>query len=843
MATGSEDAATAAAVGNDNEKGNAHAVADAETSPPSSTSAGIEFDSCLVLYATQSGRAKACARRTVRILKEKVCNPRRSNGSTAASDDRNADGCSRSAVAFEVLGGGRHRPVNDKDYGMNDVVEFARRLRVRNYERKKKTLLLLFVSTTGDGEQVDSMTRIWEAQFLQKMALAPNAFEGVYVSVFCLGDRAYGELFCAAGRKLAVRLLQLGATLACPAGYGDDNTPNGGVFADFDQWFQTQLLPILPKPSHSSVQSEEVTPSFTPPIPCPFRVKFLPGAESTEQQQSSPLFTSSHEYRTFLNDSLKPLTAYRYRRTYGANGDGGNFATTFRVDINDAVGKDRDRSGFLLRGRVTANERMTAEDWEEQNTRQIALDVSLIHDEDEPTSTDGSIEDGHFETRRQLLPYRAGDVAVVVPVNFAKEVERFLRVLPQHIREAADSEFHIECASADDAPASWPRRCTLRNWLTYCADIHALPEREDLRALAAYIAVRANEEDDSGGGGDNDDDNNSAAFVAAQQQREKLIALSEPSKEGALYVDYILREKRSWADVIYDFDALRSPETSLLSIEALLQLLAPIRPREFSIASSPTEQHQQRKLSKNVGGFGLELCVAVVEGTTPLGRSFHGLCSTYLSRLVAGESEVCLWVRPGSFQKLPLKLTSSDGSNFNAPVLCIGAGTGIAPLRGLIREREAIRRLQQGSDSTSKSLESSCTSEFDRDNLLFFGCRKEKADFYYRSEWDELTASGRLCLRTAFSRDQWHKIYVQKVLELIDSGEGDDGDVGRRFIARHVLERNGAVYIAGGPKMARAVKDVIVASLAREMGGNEKAAKQALTKLRRLGLFSVEAWS
>lgn len=65
----------------------------------------------------------------------------------------------------------------------------------------------------------------------------------------------------------------------------------------------------------------------------------------------------------------------------------------------------------------------------------------------------------------------------------------------------------------------------------------------------------------------------------ATDQREKLQSLAEVS-EAALYADYILREKRSWADVIYDFESL-SVESSKLSVEALLTLLPPIRHRDF----------------------------------------------------------------------------------------------------------------------------------------------------------------------------------------------------------------------------------------------------------------------
>jgi len=251
-------------------------------------------------------------------------------------------------------------------------------------------------------------------------------------------------------------------------------------------------------------------------------------------------------------------------------------------------------------------------------------------------------------------------------------------------------------------------------------------------------------------------------------------------------------------------------------------LLPPIRYREFSIASSPSkEQHRRNGNSQMIA---LELCVAVVKGKTRLGRSFHGLCSHYLSQLSEGESDVRLWIRPGSFHGLPLN--PATDTTMSEPVLYVGAGTGVAPLRSLIAERDTVLYGQE---------KSSTTDEDERDDILVFGCRKKEADFYYEAEWAALEASGRLKLLTAFSRDQWHKVYVQQVIEKADKES--------KLLSRHILERSGSVYIAGGPKMARAVKDYIVESLSTELGGDDKKAQRVLTTMHLTGRFSVEAWS
>ncbi len=118
----------------------------------------------------------------------------------------------------------------------------------------------------------------------------------------------------------------------------------------------------------------------------------------------------------------------------------------------------------------------------------------------------------------------------------------------------------------------------------------------------------------------------------------------------------------------------------------------------------------------------------------------------------------------------------------------------------------------------------------DTDNILVFGCCILTSDYYYGHEWTGLVKDERLRLITAFSHDQGHgKLYVQRAL--------------RELIATHLLNRMGAVYIPGGSKMARAVKDEIVVALGARLKGGRKMQRNNWNKLKHLGLFSIEAWS
>ena len=538
---------------------------------------------------------------------------------------------------------------------------------------------------------------------------------------------------------------QLGAQPNCALGYGDDGTPNGGVFSDLDVWIDNTLLPVLPKRSEAIDSTSYAESIYN------VTVNVRQKEESPKDAEEWTKHEYQLEYQRFYAKSC-PVTAYVYTTATAEKGK------------------------VPLVGHVVSNERITAASWG-QNTLHICID------------TEG-MRDGATES---LLPYQAGDVATVAPANSNDDVNKLLKVLPGAIQSIADTNITIELKGIVNGAGStpWPRRCTLRGLLTHCADIQALPEREDLRVLSPYCDLE---------------------HPMGQDQRDKLLSLSDTSG-AALYADYILREKRCWADVLYDFDSIR------LTIDSLLNLLPAMRPRHFSIASAPSDKPSNLKAD----AFRVELCVAVVEGTTPLKRSYHGLCSNYLARLGKG-APIQMWIQPGSFGKLPLQL--NEKGRFETPILCIGSGTGIAPLRSLLLEREAVFKKLNGYGYSSEN-DGTC------DNLLIFGCRKESMDYYYRDDWEALINDKRLFVWTAFSRDQWHKIYVQQVLRGADNG---------KLVEKHILEHQGAIYVAGGAKMARCVKEEILECLAKAVGG-EKQAALLLKRMHLQGRYSVEAWS
>ena len=150
------------------------------------------------------------------------------------------------------------------------------------------------------------------------------------------------------------------------------------------------------------------------------------------------------------------------------------------------------------------------------------------------------------------------------------------------------------------------------------------------------------------------------------------------------------------------------------------------------------------------------------------GRMRGGVCSTFLAdRVALNETPVPVFVQHSHGFRLP---TDTD-----PPTIMIGPGTGIAPFRAFLEERQATGAKGR--------------------NWLFFGDRRRASDFYYEEQITAMQRDGVLTrLDLAFSRDQAEKIYVQNRM-LENAGE-----------LWAWLESGAHVYVCGDAK--RMAKDV-----------------------------------
>lgn len=224
-----------------------------------------------------------------------------------------------------------------------------------------------------------------------------------------------------------------------------------------------------------------------------------------------------------------------------------------------------------------------------------------------------------------------------------------------------------------------------------------------------------------------------------------------------------------------------------LSGEQLTGLLRPLPPRYYSIASS-----------RKAVGDEAHLLVAALRYDAH-DRARQGVASVDMTDRRRTGDRLPVFLRPNPHFRLP-----ADPAR---PVIMIGPGTGVAPFRGFLQEREAL-------GATGR-------------NWLVFGHRNYLHDFLYQLDWQDWIKSGLLNrLDVAFSRDQPAKRYVQDTL----------WDVRRDLHAW--LQDGAALYVCGDANaMAKDVHATLLRILADQGNGDEAAAKAELDQMRRDGRY------
>lgn len=274
---------------------------------------------------------------------------------------------------------------------------------------------------------------------------------------------------------------------------------------------------------------------------------------------------------------------------------------------------------------------------------------------------------------------------------------------------------------------------------------------------------------------------------ASQTRLEELAAF-----DTSAYDEHVVKDRRILLEVLDEFPELR------LTFGELLSILPRMKPRFYSISSSP-----------QVLSGAASITVSVVQGTSPSGRRHLGLCSNYLAgqpfrtkyseSLPHGHSQLIVFVKDtGSAFRLP--------ASAETPVIMVGPGTGLAPMRGFIQERVAAGA---------------------KENMLFFGCRND-SDFLYREELEAWRDAGVLDLHVGFSRKEGTpKTYVQQLVRQ------------ESVRVAELLQLGAHVYVCGdAAHMAPAVREAFE-SLCAEAGLGSHFVQDAVDQ----GRYCQDVWA
>ena len=364
------------------------------------------------------------------------------------------------------------------------------------------------------------------------------------------------------------------------------------------------------------------------------------------------------------------------------------------------------------------------------------------------------------------VAYQAGDHLGVCPKNGEERVERLAR----HLGATLDGLF---MAPKTMNVRAVPKGVVLqvRNVLTSLIDITGRPTVPLLDLLLEKAADPA--------------------------ERSRLVqirdVLQEPGGPGSPLRAAI---DAGGYDVLRLLDEFRSCS---LNIFEFLRVAPPLRPRYYSVSSSP------RVHGDDVAHLTVGLEAAPVPGLP--GRELRGMSSHYLHTLREGD-------------RLTVFLDSEDGfrlqEDVTKPMIFVSAGTGFAPMRAFLWERLAMKR-------AGVSL---------AEAALFNGIRSSQADYIYRDEIGRFAAEGALNhVHVATSRERpGHRDYVQDRIR-------EQGALVWRLLAAE-----GYVYVCGSQPMRDAVRDAFTDVVAEHGSLPREHAEAYLQQLELTARYRPDLW-
>ena len=362
--------------------------------------------------------------------------------------------------------------------------------------------------------------------------------------------------------------------------------------------------------------------------------------------------------------------------------------------------------------------------------------------------------EGGYRTGDHLgvLPRNGFDLVRRVIIRFGLDAGHYLTIIP-------NSGSHTHLPIEEPAP--------LIGVLGSCVELQDVAGRDDIATLARHT----------------DDPEQKAAL-------KELAGDDDTSRQR--YREQVYEPNRSLLDLLEAFPACAVP------FGEYLDMLPPLRPRYYSISSSPL-----------VSPDACSITVGVLRGPARSGNgTFTGVGSGYLSSLPE-HGTVFAFVRSPSIAFHPPE-------NPHTPMIMVGAGTGLAPFRGFLQERAALR--DQGVPVGP--------------SLLFFGCRNKEIDLLYTDELREYEQRDLVRVENAFSRatDAPCRYVQDAMLDCADE-------------VWELLQREAAVYVCGNAStIAPGVRAALAQIFRGKTGTGAADAEAWLAGLRAADRFVEDIW-
>jgi cytochrome P450/NADPH-cytochrome P450 reductase len=283
-----------------------------------------------------------------------------------------------------------------------------------------------------------------------------------------------------------------------------------------------------------------------------------------------------------------------------------------------------------------------------------------------------------------------------------------------------------------------------------------------------------------------------ARYATDSDQAAELVAMSGLDDAGrAAYREKVATPRRSVLELLDDFPSVDLP------FNVYLELLPPMRPRYYSISSSPAVANN------------CHITVGVLHGPARSGDGyFNGVASNHLASSMQNSTQFTFVRKP----TIPFR----PPENPHLPMIMVGAGTGMAPFRGFLQERAD---LAEKGVPVGKS-------------ILFYGCRNAEHDMLYADELKAFEASGITELQVAYSREPGQpRTFVQHLIER----EGDH--------VWELIEAGAVIYVCGNANtMAPGVRAALMDIYRAKTNGSDPSADEWLKGLREADRYLEDIW-
>lgn len=359
----------------------------------------------------------------------------------------------------------------------------------------------------------------------------------------------------------------------------------------------------------------------------------------------------------------------------------------------------------------------------------------------------------HIEIRLPTgMTYKAGDYLAVLPFNPAATIARVFR----RFSLSWDATFTITANGPTTLPTGVPISAT--------------------NVLGAYVELSQPATK-----------RNIQAMIDSTEDKQTVTALK--GLVGDKFSEEVTAKRLSVLDLLEKFPAVG------LLFESFLAMLPPMRIRQYSISSSPL-----------VDPTRVTLTYSLLDVPAHSGQGQHvGVASHYLSSLREGD-RIHVAVRPSAAFHLPADTEKT-------PIICVAAGTGLAPFRGFAEERAAMiaagRKLAPA--------------------VLFFGCRSPDEDDLYAEQFAEWQKMGAIDVRRAYSRATDQSDGCKYVQDRVSKDRQDIFDL---------WDQGARLYLCGSRAVGKGIEDICVdlvkdnAQAKRDKVVTDEEARAWLDKMR-----------